>query len=169
MGGTVIALSVQECNAVEIAPAMRLAGRGLFTRGARLRPALAMGGTALRVMAVALLSTPMVAAAVVLFLLVRPMRPMLLMRLKGLLRPRLRVPAAIGRLDRRAEQFLDIAEIRPLLMIAERDGDALGARPRGAADAVDVAFRHVRQIEVDHVRDVVDVEPARRDIGRDQR
>jgi hypothetical protein len=69
MGGTVIALSVQECNAVEIGTAMRLAGCGLLARGTRLRPALAMGGTAMRMMAIALLSAAMVAAAVVLFLL----------------------------------------------------------------------------------------------------
>src|SRR3984893_9623280 len=145
---------------------MRLARGGVSVRGTCLVPAFAMGGTALRVMAVALLPTPMVAAAVVLFLLVRAMRPMLLVRLKGLLRPRLRVSAAIRCLNRRGEQFLDVAEIRPLLMIAERDGDALGARPRGAADAVDVAVRDVREIKVDDGGDAVDVDAARGDVGR---
>lgn len=109
MGGTVIALSVQECNAVEIGTAMRLAGCGLLARRTGLRPALAMGGPAMRMMAIALLSTAMVAAAVVLFLLVRTVRPVLLMRLKCLLRPRLRIPAAVGCLDRRADQLLDVA------------------------------------------------------------
>lgn len=103
-----IALSVEECNAVEIAAAMWLAGRGSLVRVARLRPALAMGGTALRMMTVTLLPTPVIAAVPALFLLLMLMRPVLLMRLKRL-RPRLRVAAAVGCLDRRAEQPLDVA------------------------------------------------------------
>ena len=42
------------------------------------------------------------------------------------------------------------------------------ARP-GAADAVDVALVVLRRIEVDHVGDVVEVEAARGDVGRDER
>jgi len=104
MGGTVIALSVQECNAVQIAATLRLAGCGTLLRRARLMPALAMGGTALRMMGVAVLSTPMVAAATVLVLLMRLMRP------GGVrLRPRRRVAAAVGRRDRRVDQPLDVA------------------------------------------------------------
>jgi hypothetical protein len=109
MGGTVIALSVQECNAVEIGTAVRLAGCGLLARGTGLQPALTMGGTAMRMMAIALPAVPVVTAAMVLFLLVRAMRPVLLMRLKCMLRPRLGVPAAVGCLDRRADQLLDVA------------------------------------------------------------
>jgi hypothetical protein len=38
----------------------------------------------------------------------------------------------------------------------------------GAADAVDVVLRHVRQLEVDHVRQLVDVEAAGGDVGGHQ-
>ena len=54
-------------------------------------------------------------------------------------------------------------------MVAERDRDALRAGARGAADAVHVALRDVRQVVVDDVADAVDVDAARRDVGRDQR
>ena len=53
-------------------------------------------------------------------------------------------------------------------LVAERDRDAGRAGAGGAADAVDVGLGHVRQIEVDDVRDAVDVDAARRDVGRDQ-
>ena len=53
--------------------------------------------------------------------------------------------------------------------VAERDRDAVGAGARGAADAVHVALRDVRQVVVDDVADAVDVDAARGDVGRDQR
>ena len=56
-----------------------------------------------------------------------------------------------------------------LVARAERDRDAVGAGARGAADAVDVALRDVRQVEVDDVADAVDVDAAGGDVGRDQR
>ena len=52
--------------------------------------------------------------------------------------------------------------------IAERDRDAAGAGARGAADAVHVALGLVRQVEVDHVRDAVDVDAAGGDVGGHQ-
>ena len=64
-----------------------------------------------------------------------------------------------------AGEPLDIAQIIALRRIAEGDGDALPARPRGAADAVDIAFRLVGQFEIHHMRDVVDVDAARGDVG----
>ena len=53
-------------------------------------------------------------------------------------------------------------------MIAERDRDPFGARPRGAADAVDVAVGDVREIKVDDMGDAIDVDAARGNVGRDQ-
>ncbi len=41
--------------------------------------------------------------------------------------------------------------------------------PRGAANAVHVGLRYVRQIEVYHMADAVDINSARRNVGRDQR
>ena len=54
-------------------------------------------------------------------------------------------------------------------MRAQRDGDAVGAGARGAADAVHVAFRNVGQVEVDDVADAFDVDAAGGDVGRDER
>ena len=53
-------------------------------------------------------------------------------------------------------------------MIAERDRHTLRAGPCRAADAVHVALRNVGQIVVDHVADALNVDAARRDVGRDQ-
>ena len=44
----------------------------------------------------------------------------------------------------------------------------VGAGARGAADAVDVAFRDVRQIVIEDMGDAVDVDAAGGDVGRDQ-
>ena len=84
---------------------------------------------------------------------------------------RLRAPvaAAVGRRNRYPDQLLDVAQERALLGIAERDRDPVGAGAGGAADAVDVAFRNVRQVEVDDVADAFDVDAARGDVGGDQR
>ena len=46
---------------------------------------------------------------------------------------------------------------------------AAAAGAAGAADAVRVGGRLLGRIEVDHVRDVVDVEAAGGDVGRDER
>ena len=68
-------------------------------------------------------------------------------------------------LPRRA---LDVAQIAALLVAAEGERDAVGAGARGAADAVDILLRNIRQVEIDDVADAGDVDPARRDVGRDQ-
>ena len=71
-------------------------------------------------------------------------------------------PAALGRL-------LDIeAPAAALARIDQRDGHALAADATRAADAVDVDLGRRRDVVVDHVRHVIDVEAARRDVGRDQ-
>ncbi|OIQ77342.1 hypothetical protein GALL_409680 [mine drainage metagenome] len=53
-------------------------------------------------------------------------------------------------------------------MIHQRHGGTAGTRAAGAADAVDVIFRHVGQFEVHHLRKLVDVEAARGDVGGHQ-
>src|SRR6185503_4174050 len=70
--------------------------------------------------------------------------------------------------DRALGQALDVAEIGALAAVAERDGHAFGAGARSAADAMDVGLGHVRQLVVHHMRDAVDVDAARGDIGRDE-
>ena len=56
----------------------------------------------------------------------------------------------------------------PVLGDDERDGFALGAGAAGAADAVHVVLGDVRQVEVDDVRQRLDVEAARGDVGGHQ-
>src|SRR5687768_2898044 len=66
------------------------------------------------------------------------------------------------------EQFLDLDEQLDLVGGDERDRFARESRPAGAADAVHVVFGRVRQLVVDDVRKLLDVEAARRDVGRDE-
>ncbi|CAG4908924.1 unnamed protein product [Acidocella sp. C78] len=67
-----------------------------------------------------------------------------------------------------ADQRFDIAQIGQFGRLDQRDRHPLGAGAGGAADAVDVGFRHVRQLEIHHMRDIVDIDAARGDIGRDE-
>ena len=67
--------------------------------------------------------------------------------------------------DGLADGAFDVAQQAALFSGTEGDGRALGAGTRGAADAVDIGFRHMRQIVVDHVADAIDVDAARRDVG----
>ncbi len=55
-----------------------------------------------------------------------------------------------------------------LAWLDERDRDALPAGSTGPADPVDVRVGVRRDIEVDDVRDVLDVESACRHVGRDE-
>ncbi len=80
-----------------------------------------------------------------------------------------RVVAPVRRRDRHADQLLDVAQIGPLLAVAERDRHALRAGARSAADAVHVALRNVRKVVVDDMADAIDIDAARRDVGRHQR
>ena len=68
-----------------------------------------------------------------------------------------------------AEARGEPADVAALLRQDERDAGAAAARAAGAADAVDVVVVALRRIEVDHVRDVVDVEAAGGNVGRDER
>ena len=71
----------------------------------------------------------------------------------------LRVPGQAG----------DAADVRLLIGQHERDADTAPPGAAGAADAMDVSRVLGRGIEVDDVRDVDEVEPARGDVGRDER
>ena len=76
--------------------------------------------------------------------------------------------ALVDRRDGDADHALDIAQESCFLVIAERNCDAVGAGARGAADAVDIRFRNVRQVVVDHMADAVDVDAAGSDVGGDE-
>ena len=66
------------------------------------------------------------------------------------------------------DQAFDVAQQLVLVDAHQRQRLALGAGAAGAADAVHVVFRHVGQLVVHHVRQLVDVDAARGDVGRHQ-
>ncbi len=71
-------------------------------------------------------------------------------------------------LDLELGQLLDLGEARLFLGRDQRGGFALLAGAAGAADAMHVVLGDARQLVVDDVGQVVDVEAARRDVGGDQ-
>src|SRR3984885_30671 len=80
-----------------------------------------------------------------------------------------RVGVRLGRV--RATQPERLVDHRPagqLVPVDQRDRDTGLTGPAGAADAVHVGVPVVRALVVDHVGDVVDVDPAGRHIGGDQ-
>src|SRR5690606_21819248 len=64
------------------------------------------------------------------------------------------------------EQALDAGEQLAFLRLHQRDGRAGAAGAAGAADPVNVVLGDVGQFVVDDLRELVDVEPARGDVGR---
>jgi len=74
----------------------------------------------------------------------------------------------LANVDRRAHQPLDRLKIGTLGLIAERQSRAFGAGPGGAADPVHIALRLVRQLVIDDMRDVGDVDAAGGDVGGDE-
>src|SRR5262249_51017960 len=84
----------------------------------------------------------------------------------------LRRPRAGRRLtlrrDGQADQLLDGAQVGDFLAVDERDRDAGGPGARGAADPMHVGLGLVWHVVVDDVTDALDVDAARRDVGRDE-
>src|SRR5690606_1008958 len=70
--------------------------------------------------------------------------------------------------ERDLGQPLDVAQVIALVLGAEADRHALAPGARGATDAVDVLLGHIGQLEVDDVAHAGDVDPACRDVGRDE-
>ena len=73
-----------------------------------------------------------------------------------------------GQGDRHAGQRLDGGEVFLVAGRGQREGPAGAAGAAGAADAVDVVLGMDRDVEVEDVADVRDVEAARRDVGGDE-
>src|SRR4029077_11057981 len=71
-------------------------------------------------------------------------------------------------LDLLADEPLDVAEQGAVFARDERHRLPRFPRAAGAADAVDVVFGDVRQIVVHHVRQGLDVDAARGDVGGDE-
>jgi hypothetical protein len=71
--------------------------------------------------------------------------------------------------DRLPDEALDRSQLTTLIRVAQRDGYAPSAGAGRAANAVDVSLRDVRQLIVDDVRHLIDVDAAGGDVGRHQR
>ncbi|VVE20874.1 hypothetical protein PEP31012_03141 [Pandoraea eparura] len=71
-------------------------------------------------------------------------------------------------LDGALDETFDLREQLMLVHAHERHRLAVCASASRAADAVHIVFRHFRQVEVDHMGQLVDVDAACGDIGRDQ-
>ncbi len=67
-----------------------------------------------------------------------------------------------------AQRTLNLADFVALLASAEGVGHPAGTGATGAANSVDEVFGNHRQVEVDDVRDAVDVDAAGGDVGGDQ-
>src|SRR3546814_3381323 len=72
----------------------------------------------------------------------------------------------LHRLGARARHAFDIAQIGLFVRGDEADRDPFRPRARGAADAVDILFGNVRNLEINDVADPRHVDTARGDIGR---
>ena len=64
------------------------------------------------------------------------------------------------------QQALDVAQQLVLVHADQRERFTGCRRAAGTADTVNVIFRHVRQLVVDDVRQLFDIQPTRRDIRR---
>ena len=67
-----------------------------------------------------------------------------------------------------ADEAFNRAQIGAFILIAETDGDAGSARAARAADAMDIGFWFMRDIEVHHVGNRIDVDAARGDVAGNQ-
>ena len=70
--------------------------------------------------------------------------------------------------DRLLDQLLDVDQVLHLVRRDQRHCRALTACAAGAADAVHVVLGRVRQLEVDDVRQFVNVQTACGDVGGDE-
>ena len=68
-----------------------------------------------------------------------------------------------------ARLSLQILEVLVLCLSNEGEGLPARAGATGPADAVDVRLGVLRQVEIDHVVDPLDVDAARREVRRDER
>jgi hypothetical protein len=70
--------------------------------------------------------------------------------------------------DRESSQFFDVSQVTSFLVAAQRDRYASRTGARRSADAVNIVFGNVRQLEVDDVRYPIHIDPARGDVGSDE-
>ena len=66
------------------------------------------------------------------------------------------------------DQALNLAQIVPLMGGTEGDRNPLSTGTRRPANPVDIGFRHVWQVKVEHMGDAIDVDAPCGHIGTDQ-
>ncbi len=66
------------------------------------------------------------------------------------------------------DEPLDIIEICFLFSITKRDSSSLCTCSTSTADAVDISFRNIRNLIVDHIFELIDIDPTRSNISRDE-
>lgn len=70
--------------------------------------------------------------------------------------------------NRQSNLTFNRLQVATLTVVAERNRLSCGPGTTGSANAVDIGFRLVREIEVEHVRHRIDVNPASRHVGGNQ-
>ena len=67
-----------------------------------------------------------------------------------------------------ADELFDVSQILAFARVAKRDGHAGPARSSRAPNSMDVALRNVRELVIEHMSDIVDVDAACGDVRGDQ-
>jgi hypothetical protein len=67
--------------------------------------------------------------------------------------------------DRHADCFLDLFEVFVLIAITKGDALPAGSSPGRSADAMHIGFGFDRDIKVDHVAYIINIDTASGDIG----
>ncbi len=70
--------------------------------------------------------------------------------------------------DSLRDELLNVSQILLLLGITESDRDTARTRSTCTTDTVDIRFRNIREFEIDHVRELIDIDPTCGDISRDE-
>ncbi len=70
--------------------------------------------------------------------------------------------------DRETGQLFDVAQVTAFLVAAQRDRYARRTGARRSADAVNIVFGNVRQLEIDDVGYAFHVDPSRGNVGSDE-
>ncbi len=63
------------------------------------------------------------------------------------------------------DEFFDVFQIAHFFAVHQRQGRAAGSGAACAANAVHIIFGHVGQFKIDHLRQLVDIQPARGNVG----
>ena len=70
--------------------------------------------------------------------------------------------------DGAIEEALDLFQLLSLIDADKRYGDSVALGPAGAADTVHIVLGHAWQFKIHHVRQPVDIDSPRRNVGGDQ-